>query len=98
MDDLRELSRRLERLERRERTYKQLLMLVAAVALATVLMAQVRPPVRPEPVRFPEATHPVSQTADGRVEGKIRAEAFVLTDSRGQERASLVTDGGGSVF
>ena len=31
-------------------------------------------------------------------DGKVRAEGFIVTDSKGKERASLVTDESGSVF
>ncbi len=95
MDDIRELTRRLDRLERREHTYKRLILMMAIIATATILKAQTRPPVGPEPTRFPESTRVTAQVPQ---EGKIRAEAFILTDSKGEERASLVTDGGGSVF
>ena len=95
MDDIRELTQRLERLEARERSYKRVLLLLAIASFATILIGQARPAIRQEPVRFPEATRAATQTPQ---EGKIRAEAFILTDDKGQERASLVTDGGGSVF
>jgi hypothetical protein len=95
MDEIRELTRRLEVLETRERSYQRLLILLAVIACGTLLMAQVRPPVNREPVHVPEATRAGAQIPQ---EGKIRAEAFILTDSKGEERASLVTDGNGSVF
>src|SRR5262245_56562164 len=95
MDEIRELTRRLERLEARERSYKRVLLLLATAAFATVLIGQARRPIGQEPVRFPETTRAAAQTPQ---EGKIRAEACILTDDKGQERASLVTDGGGSVF
>jgi hypothetical protein len=95
MDEIRELNRRLDRLERRTRAYQRLLILLAAIGCGTLLMAQVRTPASREPVRIPEAARPTAQIPQ---EGKIRAEAFILTDSKGEERASLVTDGNGSVF
>ena len=90
MDEINELSRRLERLERRERLYRHLLILMVVIACATALLAQDR-----FPAKRPETDRPAAQPAQ---EGTIRAEAFILTDAKGTERASLVTDGNGSVF
>ena len=97
MDEIRELTRRIDLLETQNRRMKKAAGLMVIVAVATLLMGQIpqqpnrlppNGPVRVEGVQTP----PVSD------EGRLRAQAFVLVDEKGKERASLVTDGGGSVF
>jgi hypothetical protein len=87
MDDLRELSRRLEILERQNRRIKRFGLLLILMACSIALIAQIKP--------FADAPLP---TAPVPSDGKLRAEGFILTDEKGNERASLVTDGAGSVF
>jgi len=89
MDDFRELSRRLEKLELQNRRFKKLFLLLLMAAGAVLLMGQA----------------PQSPVQRGSIEertvssdGKLRAEAFILIDDKGKERASLVTDGTGAVF
>jgi len=93
MDDIRELSDRLLELEHRHRRLQLTLAFLIVIIGSALLMGQARPPLdRPLP--------PTSSTrpAEAPREGVVRAESFILTDDKGQERASLVTDGGGSVF
>jgi hypothetical protein len=94
MDNFQELSNRLQMLERQHYRLKVFAVLAAIVACSLMLMGQVRPPFdRPLP---PSTQSAIVQTPTH--EGTIRAEAFILTDANGKERASLVTDGTGSVF
>jgi len=96
MNDIRELTLRLENLERRYRKVQTSLVLIAVAASALMLMGQIRG-------EFPNGL-PVQKRPEGPNAGqlphqdKIRAEAFTLVDAKGAERASLVTDDGGSVF
>src|SRR3954469_5823226 len=93
MDDIRELSHRLMELERRHRRLQLTFAFLIVIVGSALLMGQARPPLdRPLP--------PTSSTkaAEAPREAVVRAESFILTDDKGQERASLVTDGGGSVF
>jgi hypothetical protein len=93
MDDIRELSDRLMELERRYRRLQALLVFILLIAGGIMLMGQTRPPLdRPLPPTS------ASRPANAPREAVVRAESFILTDDKGQERASLVTDGGGSVF
>jgi hypothetical protein len=85
MEDTLSLARRIERLETHNRRMRKLLLLVVVTVCGMFLMGQVRvPPTRVE--------------SGAPADGKVRAEAFILTDAKGNERASLVTDGTGSVF
>jgi hypothetical protein len=97
VDEIRELTRRIDLLETQNRRMKKAVALILIIAGATLLMGQI--PQQPNritpnsPLRVEGAqTPPVSD------EGRLRAQAFVLVDEKGKERASLVTDGGGSVF
>jgi hypothetical protein len=94
MDKIQELSNRLLILERQHYRLKVFAGFVAIVTCSLMLMGQVRPPLdRP---LTPSTQSTITQTSTH--EGTIRAEAFILTDAKGKERASLVTDGTGSVF
>ncbi len=97
MDEIRELTRRIDLLETQNRRIKKAAALMLITAAATLVMGQ----IPQQPIRIPPngpgrvegvQTPPVSD------EGRLRAQAFVLVDEKGKERASLVTDGGGSVF
>src|SRR5262245_44788443 len=70
---------------------------VLIIAGATLMMGQ----IPQQPIRIPP-NGPLrvegAQTPPASDEGRLRAQAFVLVDEKGKERASLVTDGGGSVF
>jgi hypothetical protein len=96
MDDIREVTRRLEILERRHRRLQVLLVLIAIGAAALLLMGQA-----------PGQVNPAGQLRMSSMDAKqdkppqeknIRAEAFTLVDEKGNEHASLVSDGTGSVF
>src|SRR5437763_10499779 len=94
MNEIHKLTHRLEVLESRHNRLQRILALVLLAGGALMMMGQVpaRPPFdRPLP---PDGTNQQQLPR----ESKIRAEAFILVDEKGQERASLVTDGGGSVF
>lgn len=96
MDDIREVTRRLESLERRHRRLQILLVLIAIGVSALVLMGQAPGQVIPNgPLRTPSTEARPSQPPQ---EKEIRAEAITLVDEKGNERASLVSDGTGSVF
>jgi hypothetical protein len=88
MSELRDLTCRLERLEKQNRRLKSLVALFVIVVSAGVLMGQTVAPAQKR----------VEAPANVPADGKLRAEAFILMDDKGKERASLVTDGTGSVF
>lgn len=96
MDEIRELSERLRVIEKRHRHTQLLLIVVAIAASAILLMGQTVVP--PQPIITPRGRPESQNPGPIATEGKIRAEGFVLVDAKGNERASLVTDGGGSVF
>jgi len=93
MTDIHRLIERLDKLERRHRKLQILMLLIVLAFGAVMLLGQAPPQVPPNRTR-PEGGN-VSQIPR---ESRVRAEGFVLTDSKGNERASLVTDEGGSVF
>jgi len=90
MDEIRDLSCRLEKLEAQNRRLRKVFILLLIAAGALVMMGQLRNPLR--------GLEGVAQAPPPIDYGKLRAQAFILTDDRGHERASLVTDGSGSVF
>ena len=103
MTDLELLSIRLARMESRFRWMKRAAIILAIVITGGALMAQIRPAPGPGQslpgdvlggrlrVEGAQRNPPI-------VEGEVRAEHFILVDAKGKERASLVTDGAGSVF
>lgn len=96
MDDIRELTRRLESLERRHRNLQIFLTLVVISACAVLFMAQTPATVDPRGVlRTPNTSAGNTRPPQ---ESEVRAEAFTLVSANGGERASLVSDGTGSVF
>jgi hypothetical protein len=104
MTDLELISIRLARMENRFRWMKRTAIVLAIVITTGALMAQ----VRPQPVQAPPLPGEVLPSGRTRVEavpprnpiieGEVRAEHFILVDTKGKERASLVADGAGSVF
>src|SRR5438270_3129849 len=96
MDNIRELTRRLEDLERRHRRLQLLLVLAAICTSALILMGQV--PAGTEPNGRLRTPNTQAKGAQPPHESDVRAEAFTLVDATGAERASLVSDGTGSVF
>lgn len=99
MTDLELLSNRVLEMERRQRQLRRAAFTLCMVVAAGSIMAQTRPSAIRPPVgeRLPllqEKLPPVSRV----VEAQVRAKQFILVDDDGKERASLVTDGAGSVF
>lgn len=94
MTDLEVLSKRLERVERRYRRLQTILMLVCILGAAVGLMGQVRPERPRPPDELPEKQSASTPAA----EPEIRTEHLILVDKNKKERASLVSDGAGSVF
>ena len=98
MDEIRELTRRIDLLETQNRRMKKAAAVILITAAATLLMGQ----IPQQPIRLPPNTPARGveglQTPPASDEGRLRAQAFVLVDDKGKERASLVTDGSGSVF
>ena len=73
-----------------------LLVLIVIFASALMLMGQVPGVVDPNGrLRTPNTTTKSDRPPH---EANVRAEAFTLVDEKGAERASLVSDGTGSVF
>jgi len=96
MDDIREVSRRLEVLERRHRRLQVLLALIAIGAGGLLLMGQAPGQVNPGgQIRMSSMEAKQDKPPQ---EKEIRAETITLVDEKGKERASLVSDGTGSVF
>lgn len=99
MTDLEMLSRRLATMEKRFRWTMRVAGVAAIVITAAAVGAQVRGVPRPGEVlpngRLVTGQLPVAAPL---VEEEVRARQFVLVDSKGMERASLVADGAGSVF
>ena len=96
MDNIRDLSRRLEILESRHRSLQLLLAFIGICATALVLMGQIPAGIQPNgQLRTPNGE---AKSTPVPHENEVRAEAFKLVDERGNERASLVSDGTGSVF
>jgi len=96
MDDIRELTRRLEVLERRHRRLQIFLVLIAIGAASLVMMGQTPGSVQPNgQLRTPSTEAKGGQPPH---ETEVRAEAFTLVDGKGKDHASLVSDGTGSVF
>jgi hypothetical protein len=99
MTDLEMLSLRLYRMEVRYRRLQRAVLLGGALLTAGLLMAQA-PGTQRQPIFQGLPTLPTVATQAPRsvIEDVIRARQFVLVDTDGNERASLVSDGAGSVF
>ena len=92
MTDLELLSLRILKLEARLRWMSRAGILAAILVTAGAVMAQVRGlslPGKPEDHRSTSSTLEAEE---------VRSTHFVLTDSNGRDRASLVADNAGSVF
>ena len=102
MTDIELVSIRLERIENRFRWMKGLAIITCIVIAAGAIMAQVRPlpPELPRPGEvLPSGQLRVEATPRNPiVEEEVRSQHFILVDTKGKERASLVADGAGSVF
>src|SRR2546423_10817885 len=104
MTDLELISIRLARIENRFRWMKGVAIIAFMVIAAGAIRAQAPRPLPPELPR-PGIALPNGQLRvetvprnNSLVESEVRAEHFILVDTKGKERASLVTDGAGSVF
>ena len=101
MTDFELLSNRLLKMEKRFRRMKRLAIAGCIMMAAGAVMAQLGPqdlnqidPLRS--LRRPDPDQPIAARTP--VEAEVRSHAFLLLDSKGKERASLVTDAAGSVF
>src|SRR6266566_2115336 len=101
MTDFELLSNRLLKMEKRFRWMKRLAIAGCIMMAAGAVTAQLGPqdlnqidPLRSR--RRPDPDQPIA--AQTTVEAEVRSHAFLLVDSKGKERASLVTDAAGSVF
>jgi hypothetical protein len=98
MTEIEILSMRLEKVEKSYRRVRMGILIGILMACAGALLAQsdieILPSGRPILIR-PTAVAPVSDTP---TEDHVRARTFTLVDAAGRDKASLVTDGGGSVF
>ena len=92
MTEIELLTARLLRLERRFRWMRRGVIVLCILIAAGSALGQLRQiqPIRPE---LPEFQAPRAATIS-----ELRSEHFVLVDSQGKERASLVADRAGSVF
>src|SRR5437762_690144 len=100
MTDLELLSNRLKRMENRFRWMLRGGILLGAMLLAGIVMAQLVPQDLNQIDPLRTIRRSIDQTAVSKspVEAEVRAQHFVLVDEKGKERASLVADGAGSVF
>jgi hypothetical protein len=99
MTDLEFVTKRVVRLETRLRWMTRAAILAGILITAGVLLAQVRiqsvpGEVLPSGQLRTENEHPAKPV----VEAEVRSQHFILVDSKGNERASLVADDAGSVF
>jgi hypothetical protein len=100
MTDLELLSKRVATLENRQRRVTRTAILLGILITTGAVMAQVRQLGLPGEV-LPSGqlrTENPQKPPAASVETEVRARHFVLVDSRGKERASLVADDAGSVF
>ena len=100
MTDLELLSNRLRRIENQTRWLKRALITVGVFAVAGAVMAQQAPQDlnRLDPLRTIRRPDQRVEANRVPVEAEVRAQHFVLVDTNGKERASLVADSAGSVF
>jgi hypothetical protein len=98
MTDLELLFLRVQKLEQRFRWIKRGAMLLVIFVTAGTAMAQLQPEL--DPFRLLQRRSRPDEVASRQpaVEAEVRSQHFVLVDSAGRERASLVADGAGSAF
>ncbi len=96
MTDLELLSQRLLNLESKVRRMKRFAGLLVLMIVAGALLAKQNGDVLPNGVLIRRTE---GQTIPAKtVESEVRAQHFILVDTKGKERASLVADQAGSVF
>ena len=99
MTDLEILSSRVLKLEARLRWMTRAAIVVGMLVTAGAVMAQVRGLSLPGEVLPNGSLVTPGQKIENPVpETEVRAKHFVLVDSKGKDRASLVADDAGSVF
>jgi len=98
MTDLEMLSSRILKLEIRLRWMKRTAIMIGMLIITGVVMAQVRIQQLPGEAlpNRPLATE--QKSSNPLTEMEVRSRHFVLVDSKGRDRASLVADDAGSVF
>jgi hypothetical protein len=92
MTELEALSRRLQRVEGNYRRIRNGVLIVPLILSSLMLMGQ---------ERFEFERFPLTNAAPSRqdaIEERVRTRELFLVDAAGRDRASLVTDGSGSVF
>src|SRR5262245_14948402 len=99
MTDLELLSMKLAKMETRFRWLTRIVIVFALVIAAGAVLAQgnrgVRGVGQELEIVTPTPTGAIPRTP---VENEVRSRHFVLVDTKGKERASLVADDAGSVF
>jgi hypothetical protein len=99
MTDLESVAKRVVQLETRLRWMTRAAILSGILITAGALLAQVRGLSLPGEVLPNGQLRTESQPrVNPSIEAEVRAQHFILVDSRGKERASLVADNAGSVF
>src|SRR5947207_3208088 len=93
MTDVELLSRRLVSIEKQLRWVKRIAVVAGLMIVAGALFAQ-----RGETLQDQILTRKPEVNNGTTTESEVRAQHFVLVDSKGKERASLVADQAGSVF
>ena len=102
MTDVESLSRRVVRLETTLRWVIRAVIVTVLMVIAAAIMAQSRPgpPQGLDQLDvLKQLPRPGKPELNARLpEPEVRSEHFVLVDSNGRDRASLVSDNAGSVF
>lgn len=99
MTDLQLVAKRVVQLETRLRWMRRAAVLAGVLITAGALLAQVRIQSVPgEVLPSGRLRTENEQPPKPAIEAEVRAQHFVLVDSKGNERASLVADDAGSVF
>ena len=99
MTDLEMLSSRVLNLEARLRWMYRASIVVGMLVTAGAVVAQVKGPLLPgEVLPNGRLVTPSQKIENPAPEMEVRARHFVLVDSKGRDRASLVADDAGSVF
>jgi hypothetical protein len=101
MTDLEFLSRRVVTLEKQLRWMIRAAVFACLMIAAGIIMAaaQGRQGIdQLDPLRTLPRDRPLTQQPIKTAEDEVRARHFVLVDSKGNDRASLVADDAGSVF